>query len=283
MSPGLTPLARRDWLRLARSEGVGAVTFDQLIRRYAEPGRALEALPELARRGGGKGAPTIPSADEIEAELAAGEALGAQLICACEASYPQALAALDPPPPVLWARGHVTLLHRSLLAIPRAPLPSAAAPPLAPRATRLGSADLAEAGAFGHPHRRWHAEPLGVLGDALPLVAAGPRAPAPPTGCLALTFPSRPPAIRISAVGFTKRIKHKTLKQWVGLSEPSWRTRLPSIGIKKFTGIEGTSSSRSLNATSIRSWVASPIPTIKPLQVPMPWFRAASRVATRSA
>jgi len=142
MSPGLTPLARRDWLRLARSEGVGAVTFDQLIRRYAEPGRALEALPELARRGGGKGAPAIPSADEIEAELAAGEALGAQLICACEASYPQALAALDPPPPVLWARGDVTLLDRSIVAIVGARVASAAGQ----RFARGLAAELGQAG-----------------------------------------------------------------------------------------------------------------------------------------
>jgi DNA processing protein len=142
MSPGLTPQARRDWLRLARSEGVGAVTFDQLIRRYAEPGRALEALPELARRGGRKGAPAIPSADEIEAELAAGEALGAQLICACEAAYPQALAALDPPPPVLWARGDVRLLDRSIVAIVGARVASAAGQ----RFARGLAAELGQAG-----------------------------------------------------------------------------------------------------------------------------------------
>jgi DNA processing protein len=142
MSPGLTPQARRDWLRLARSEGVGAVTFDQLIRRYAEPGRALEALPELARRGGRNGAPAIPSTDEVEAELAAGEALGAQLICACEAGYPQALAALDPPPPVLWARGDVRLLDRSIVAIVGARVASAAGQ----RFARGLAAELGQAG-----------------------------------------------------------------------------------------------------------------------------------------
>jgi DNA processing protein len=142
MSPGLTPQARRDWLRLARSEGVGAVTFDQLIRRYAEPGRALEALPELARRGGRKRAPAIPSVDEIEAELAAGAALGAELICACEASFPQALAALDPPPPVLWARGDVSLLDRSIVAIVGARIASAAGQ----RFARGLAAELGQAG-----------------------------------------------------------------------------------------------------------------------------------------
>jgi len=142
MSPGLTPQARRDWLRLARSEGVGAVTFDQLIHRYAEPGRALEALPELARRGGRSQAPAIPSVAEIEAELAAGAALGAELICAGEASYPQALAALDAPPPVLWTRGDASLLDRSIVAIVGARVASAAGQ----RFARGLAAELGQAG-----------------------------------------------------------------------------------------------------------------------------------------
>ncbi len=126
MSPALSPGARRDWLRLARTEGVGPVTFAQLITRYAEPGRALEALPELARRGGRSQPLAIPSPGEIEAELAAGATLGAQLLCACEPDYPAALAALDPPPPVLWARGDVSLLDRSIVAIVGARVASAA-------------------------------------------------------------------------------------------------------------------------------------------------------------
>lgn len=126
MIPALSPAARRDWLRLARTEGVGPVTFAQLITRYAEPGRALEALPELARRGGRSQPLAIPSLAEIEAELAAGAALGAQLLCACDLDYPTALAALDPPPPVLWARGDVSLLDRSIVAIVGARVASAA-------------------------------------------------------------------------------------------------------------------------------------------------------------
>ena len=90
----LTDAQRRDWLRLARTENVGPVTFEQLIGRYGEAAVALAALPELARRGGRAGLKITREAD-AEAELAAGEALGARLICACEPDYPQALAALD--------------------------------------------------------------------------------------------------------------------------------------------------------------------------------------------
>jgi DNA processing protein len=142
MSVALSPEARRDWLRLARTEGVGPVTFDQLIRRYAEPARALEALPELARRGGRSRAPAIPTPAEAQAELDAGAALGAQLICACDPDFPQALAALDPPPPLLWARGDVSLLDRSVIAIVGARVASAAGQ----RFARGLAAELGQAG-----------------------------------------------------------------------------------------------------------------------------------------
>ena len=48
----LSDVQRRDWLRLARTENVGPVTFDQLITRFGEASLALAALPDLARRGG---------------------------------------------------------------------------------------------------------------------------------------------------------------------------------------------------------------------------------------
>ncbi|HRW29927.1 MAG TPA: hypothetical protein P5227_08020, partial [Emcibacteraceae bacterium] len=41
-------------LRLIRTENVGPVTFRQLIERYKTAEKALEMLPELAKRGGRK-------------------------------------------------------------------------------------------------------------------------------------------------------------------------------------------------------------------------------------
>lgn len=43
---------RLNWLRLIRSENVGPITFFHLLRYYGSAGAALDALPELARRGG---------------------------------------------------------------------------------------------------------------------------------------------------------------------------------------------------------------------------------------
>jgi DNA processing protein len=138
----LTPEARRDWLRLARTESVGPVTFDHLIRRYGDAGKALAALPELARRGGRAQPPRVPSLAETEREIAAGERLGARLIAACEPDFPTLLAALDPPPPVIWARGDAGLLVRPCVAIVGARIASAAGQ----RFARTLAQDLGQAG-----------------------------------------------------------------------------------------------------------------------------------------
>jgi DNA processing protein len=122
----LTDAARLAWLRLARTESVGPVTFEQLIRRFGDAEKALAALPELSRRGGRAAPVAIPSLADAERELAAGVALGARLIASCEPEFPQLLAALDPPPPLIWARGDTASLSRSAVAIVGARIASAA-------------------------------------------------------------------------------------------------------------------------------------------------------------
>jgi DNA processing protein len=140
--PGLSDAERLDWLRLARTEAVGPVTFDQLIAGYGTAGDALIALPDLARRGGRTGGLRIATAEAAERELAAGAALGARLICACEPDFPQALAALDPPPPLIWTRGDASLLDRRTVAVVGARVASAAGQ----RFARGLAAELGQAG-----------------------------------------------------------------------------------------------------------------------------------------
>jgi DNA processing protein len=142
VSHALTARERRDWLTLARTENVGPAAFDQLVDRFGTAAEALEAIPELARRGGRAGALRIPRAAEIDKELAAGAAIGARLICACESDFPWALAALDPPPPLIWARGRPELLARPAVAIVGARVASAAGQ----RFARGLAADLGRSG-----------------------------------------------------------------------------------------------------------------------------------------
>jgi DNA processing protein len=120
----LTDAERRARLRLARTERVGPVAFDQLMQRFGSAQAALERLPELARRGGGELTPVPASA--VNAEIEAGEALGAKLLVLGDVGFPARLFALDPPPPVLWTLGRQELLARDSVAIVGARIASAA-------------------------------------------------------------------------------------------------------------------------------------------------------------
>lgn len=106
----LAPVERFARLRLARTERIGPVAFDQLLKRYGSAQGALDALPGLVRRAGGASVP--PPFQAIEAEMAAGDRIGAMLIVRGDDAYPPMLAAVDPPPPVLWTLGDAGLLSR---------------------------------------------------------------------------------------------------------------------------------------------------------------------------
>lgn len=104
-------------LRLIRSENVGPITFRQLIRHYGSASRALEALPEASRRGGRRGDIRIFPLTAAETELNEAERAGARPLFAIEAGYPQALAATDAPPPMIYVKGDASLLARPAVAI----------------------------------------------------------------------------------------------------------------------------------------------------------------------
>lgn len=122
-APAPLPIATLDdaqrlaCLRLIRSENVGPVTFRELINHFGGAARALAALPELARHAGRRRAIRIcPEADAI-AELEAARRIGATPIFTIEPGYSPALAALDVPPPLIYARGRAELLTRDSLAM----------------------------------------------------------------------------------------------------------------------------------------------------------------------
>ena len=128
-------------LRLARTDQIGPVTFRQLLERFGSAERALEAQPDLIRRGGSHGH-TVPPVERIEAELEAGERAGARLIVLGDADYPEMLAAVDPPPPLLWTLGDASLMARPCIAVVGARIASAGGQ----RIARGMSQQLGEAG-----------------------------------------------------------------------------------------------------------------------------------------
>ncbi len=131
-----------DWLRLARADNVGPVTFAFLLKRHGSAAKALKALPDMARRTGSARAAVIPTVEDAERELGAGDAIGAELISALDERFPTPLAVLDPPPPLLWVMGDATLLSRRCVAIVGARIASAAGQ----RFAKTLAADLGDAG-----------------------------------------------------------------------------------------------------------------------------------------
>lgn len=113
-------------LRLIRTAGVGPVTYRQLIARFGGAAAAIEALPDLARRGGGR-SPGVADIAIAERELEAVRRLGARHLFADDADYPALLATLDDAPPVLTVRGDLSLAARDPVAMVGARNASAAA------------------------------------------------------------------------------------------------------------------------------------------------------------
>jgi len=109
-----------------RSPGIGPVTYRHLIARFGTPAAALAAVPELARRGGGA-PPRMFGRDEAEREIAAVEKIGATYLALGQGLYPRLLAELEDAPPLVMAKGDLTLLDRTAVAIVGARNASAAA------------------------------------------------------------------------------------------------------------------------------------------------------------
>jgi DNA processing protein len=139
---GLEAEERVSRLRLARTEQVGAVTFQALLRRFGSARRALEALPDLSRRGGRLHALHPMSRADAERELAAGDRAGARLMVVGDPDYPPTLAAAEPAPPVLWLAGDTGLLNRTAIAVVGARIASSAGQ----RFARMLASDLGAEG-----------------------------------------------------------------------------------------------------------------------------------------
>jgi DNA processing protein len=112
----LTDEQRLDWLRLIRSENVGPRTFRALINQYGGAAAALDALPDLARRGG-RLLLKVYSRAEAEKEIAAAARFGVRFIAMGEPDYPKTLQAVDTAPPLIALRGNAAVLAKPSVAI----------------------------------------------------------------------------------------------------------------------------------------------------------------------
>jgi DNA processing protein len=113
-------------IRLIRSPSIGPVTYRQLIARFGSAQSALDAIPDLARRGGGR-PPRLFTSNEAEREVARAEKLVARYLTLGQGLYPSLLAELDDAPPLLISKGDLRLLDRPSVAMVGARNASAAA------------------------------------------------------------------------------------------------------------------------------------------------------------
>ncbi|WP_120715901.1 DNA-processing protein DprA [Tsuneonella amylolytica] len=127
-------------IRLLRSPNIGPVSYRQLLRRFGTAEAAIEALPNLARRGGR--AYSAAPAERIAEEISQVRRARAKYLFHDQPDYPPLLAEIESAPPILTVRGSVALAARPCVAMVGARNASAAAVKLA---REFGGA-LAEAG-----------------------------------------------------------------------------------------------------------------------------------------
>lgn len=127
-------------IRLLRSPNIGPISYRQLLARFGTAAAALDALPDLASRGGRAYRPA--NAQSIEREILAVRAAGARYLFHDQPDYPALLGELDSAPPIVTCRGNLALASAPCVALVGARNASAAAVKLA----RDFSAALAEAG-----------------------------------------------------------------------------------------------------------------------------------------
>lgn len=126
MSNALTPEKRRfnltdeqklSWLQLYRSQNVGPVTFRDLISHFGTAATALQAIPDLAAKGGSASKIKICDREDAEREYYAVKQTGAKLIALGEPEYPELLRSNDHSPPLICVKGDVSILAEPAVSI----------------------------------------------------------------------------------------------------------------------------------------------------------------------
>lgn len=108
---------RLAWLRLIRSDNVGPATFRDLINHFGSAETALEALPELSRRGGSTRPVRVASREEALAELDFAARFGARFVGIGEPDYPAALRQIEGAPPLIAIKGNAMALRQPAVGI----------------------------------------------------------------------------------------------------------------------------------------------------------------------
>ena len=113
----LTERQRLAWLRLIRTDNVGPATFRDLINHFGSAEKALNALPELAARGGSRKPMRIPPVEDAERELETAARMVARFTGIGEPDYPPALRHMEAAPPLIAMKGNAEAGHLPSLGV----------------------------------------------------------------------------------------------------------------------------------------------------------------------
>ncbi|MEK7660553.1 MAG: DNA-processing protein DprA [Pseudomonadota bacterium] len=104
------------WLRLSRTEGIGPVTFFGLLAKFGDAKTALEAVPRFNTKSGTQKY-KIPPLETIKAEIDATHKFGGKILRVIDDEYPNNLAQIAPPPPVISVIGNLSLLQKPMVGV----------------------------------------------------------------------------------------------------------------------------------------------------------------------
>ncbi|PIR38637.1 MAG: DNA-protecting protein DprA [Alphaproteobacteria bacterium CG11_big_fil_rev_8_21_14_0_20_39_49] len=104
-------------LRLIRSENVGSRTFQALLLIHGTVEKALDAIPQMAAKGGRKKPVKLFSEKDAIKEIENCEKKGARIITLFDKEYPKLLKHISDYPPVLTVYGKADVLNKPSVAI----------------------------------------------------------------------------------------------------------------------------------------------------------------------
>lgn len=104
------------YLRLARTEGIGPVTFFGLLAKYGDAKSALEIVPKF-NSASGKAKYKVPSQSQIETEIENTLKFGGKFLRVIDDEYPLTLSKITPPPPIISVVGNLSLLQKPMIGI----------------------------------------------------------------------------------------------------------------------------------------------------------------------
>lgn len=116
LTPPLTEEVWLSWLRLLRSRRVGVTTFFRLLTEYGSADAALDALPGIAADAGVRNYQPC-GLEFARDEWARARQAGAVPLAFGAPGYPETLARIPDPPPILWTLGRADLLAKPMIAL----------------------------------------------------------------------------------------------------------------------------------------------------------------------